>query len=63
MVSFGRQMFMFIFVICIFLIILDRPITYLYNTLHFYERILRDRPSLKRKLVSKQLVYWSMQVC
>uniref|UniRef100_A0A1A9X3H6 Mediator of RNA polymerase II transcription subunit 23 n=1 Tax=Glossina brevipalpis TaxID=37001 RepID=A0A1A9X3H6_9MUSC len=30
----------------------DRPITYLYNTLHFYERILRDRPSLKKKLVS-----------
>ncbi|KAH8305992.1 hypothetical protein KR018_009354 [Drosophila ironensis] len=30
----------------------DRPITYLYNTLHYYERILRDRPSLKKKLVS-----------
>ncbi|XP_075165990.1 mediator complex subunit 23 [Haematobia irritans] len=30
----------------------DRPITYLYNTLHFYERILRERPSLKKKLVS-----------
>lgn len=30
----------------------DRPISYLYNTLHFYERKLRDRPSLKRHLVS-----------
>lgn len=29
----------------------DRPITYLYNTLHFYERQLRDKCSLKRKLV------------
>lgn len=29
----------------------DRPITYLYNTLHYYEHKLRDRPSLKRKLV------------
>lgn len=32
--------------------LLDRPISYLYNTLHFYERKLRDRPSLKRHLVS-----------
>ena len=30
----------------------DRPITYLYNTLHYYERRVRDRPSLKRKLIS-----------
>jgi mediator of RNA polymerase II transcription subunit 23 len=29
----------------------DRPITYLYNTLHYYERKLRDRPSMKKKLV------------
>ncbi|XP_043923926.1 mediator of RNA polymerase II transcription subunit 23 [Protopterus annectens] len=29
----------------------DRPITYLYNTLHYYEMHLRDRPGLKRKLV------------
>lgn len=29
----------------------DRPITYLYNTLHFYERKLRDRPGLKKLLV------------
>uniref|UniRef100_A0A1B0G5Z9 Mediator of RNA polymerase II transcription subunit 23 n=1 Tax=Glossina morsitans morsitans TaxID=37546 RepID=A0A1B0G5Z9_GLOMM len=29
----------------------DPPITYLYNTLHFYERMLKDRPSLKTKLV------------
>lgn len=29
----------------------DRPITYLYNTLHFYERKLRDRPPLKKLLV------------
>ncbi len=30
----------------------DRPISYLYNTLFYYERRLRDRPSLKKKLVS-----------
>ncbi|XP_037947513.1 mediator of RNA polymerase II transcription subunit 23-like [Teleopsis dalmanni] len=30
----------------------DRPITYLYNTFHFYEHILRDRPSLKKKMIS-----------
>ncbi len=29
----------------------DRPVTYLYNTLHYYERKLRDKPALKRKLV------------
>uniref|UniRef100_A0A182MU65 Mediator of RNA polymerase II transcription subunit 23 n=1 Tax=Anopheles culicifacies TaxID=139723 RepID=A0A182MU65_9DIPT len=29
----------------------DRPITYLYNTLHYYERKLRDRPQLKKRLV------------
>lgn len=31
---------------------LDRPITYLYHTLHFYERKLQDRPALKKILVS-----------
>lgn len=30
---------------------LDRPITYLYNTLHYYETILRDRPGTKKKLL------------
>uniref|UniRef100_A0A1B0BTR4 Mediator of RNA polymerase II transcription subunit 23 n=1 Tax=Glossina palpalis gambiensis TaxID=67801 RepID=A0A1B0BTR4_9MUSC len=30
----------------------DRSITYLYNTLRFYERILRDRPWLKKKLAT-----------
>lgn len=30
----------------------DRPITYLYNTLHYYEHRVRDRHSLKKKLVS-----------
>lgn len=30
----------------------DRPISFLYNTLHYYEVKVRDRPSLKRKLVS-----------
>uniref|UniRef100_T1J7Z5 Mediator of RNA polymerase II transcription subunit 23 n=1 Tax=Strigamia maritima TaxID=126957 RepID=T1J7Z5_STRMM len=30
----------------------DRPITYLYNTLHYYERKLTERPALKRKLIS-----------
>lgn len=29
----------------------DRPITYLYNTLHYYEHCLRDKPALKKKLV------------
>lgn len=31
---------------------LDRPITYLYHTLHFYELKLQDRPALKKILVS-----------
>lgn len=30
----------------------DRPITYLYNTLFYYEVKLRDRPALKRMLVT-----------
>lgn len=29
----------------------DRPVTYLYNTLHFFEKKLRERPNLKKKLV------------
>ncbi|ELT94621.1 hypothetical protein CAPTEDRAFT_178592 [Capitella teleta] len=29
----------------------DRPLTYLYNTLHYYERKLREHPSFKKKLV------------
>ncbi|XP_068748521.1 mediator of RNA polymerase II transcription subunit 23-like [Montipora capricornis] len=29
----------------------DRPVTFLYNTLHYYEHCLRDKPSLKKKLV------------
>ncbi|KAM6324077.1 mediator of RNA polymerase II transcription subunit 23 isoform 7-T7 [Aegotheles albertisi] len=29
----------------------DRPVTYLYNTLHYYETHLRERTNLKRKLV------------
>uniref|UniRef100_A0A7G3ABS6 Mediator of RNA polymerase II transcription subunit 23 n=1 Tax=Lutzomyia longipalpis TaxID=7200 RepID=A0A7G3ABS6_LUTLO len=29
----------------------DRPITYLYNTLHYYERKLKDNASIKRTLV------------
>ncbi|KQK77519.1 hypothetical protein AAES_125189 [Amazona aestiva] len=29
----------------------DRPVTYLYNTLHYYEMHLRERTNLKRKLV------------
>uniref|UniRef100_A0A2K6G3J2 Mediator of RNA polymerase II transcription subunit 23 n=1 Tax=Propithecus coquereli TaxID=379532 RepID=A0A2K6G3J2_PROCO len=29
----------------------DRPVTYLYNTLHYYEMHLRERKFLKRKLV------------
>lgn len=39
----------------IILQILDRPVTYLYNTLHYYERKLRERPPLKRTLVSAVL--------
>jgi mediator of RNA polymerase II transcription subunit 23 len=34
------------------LILSDRPVTYLYNTLHYYERKLRDKPILKRRLVT-----------
>lgn len=33
----------------------DRPITYLYNTLHYYESRLRERPPLKRRLVAAVL--------
>lgn len=33
----------------------DRPITFLYNTLHYYDLKLRDRPLLKRKLVNAVL--------
>ncbi|BES98684.1 Mediator of RNA polymerase II transcription subunit [Nesidiocoris tenuis] len=33
----------------------DRPVTYLYNTLHYYEKKLRTLPLLKRKLVSSVL--------
>lgn len=29
----------------------DQPITFLYNTLHYYETILREKPQQKRKLV------------
>lgn len=28
----------------------DRPVTYLYNTLHYYEMKVREKPSLKRRL-------------
>ena len=30
----------------------DRPMTYLYNTLHYYETKLRDRTALRKKIVS-----------
>nr|CAI5826621.1 unnamed protein product [Callosobruchus analis] len=33
----------------------DRPVTYLYNTLHYYEVKLRDRPPIKRRLVAAVL--------
>ncbi|KAH1002628.1 hypothetical protein HUJ04_008697 [Dendroctonus ponderosae] len=33
----------------------DRPVTYMYNTFHCYETKLRDRPNLKRRLVSSLL--------
>lgn len=35
-----------------FILFLDRPVTYLYNTLHYYDRNLRDRPVLRRRLVA-----------
>ena len=31
---------------------IDRPLTFVYNTLHYYDRRLQDRAALKRKLVS-----------
>merc|ERR1712029_571736 len=31
----------------------DRPIFYLYNTLHYYEKRLRERGLLKKTLISK----------
>lgn len=36
----------------------ERPITYLYNTLFYYEQKLRDRPLLKRKLVIKFFTFY-----
>ena len=30
----------------------DRPISYLYNTLHYYEVRVRDRAMLKKKMIS-----------
>ena len=33
----------------------DRPITYLYNTFHYYEKLLRDKPAMKKKLVAATL--------
>ena len=47
--------------------------TYLYNTLHYYERKLKDRPALKKKLVqaiigkvsslykNTKAVWWNIQ--
>lgn len=34
---------------------LDRPVTFLYSTLHYYEAKLRNNPLLKRKLVNAVL--------
>ena len=31
----------------------DRPVFYLYNTLHYYEKRLRDRVLLKKTLIAK----------
>lgn len=44
--TFTRKLILFLISL-----IIDRPVTYLYNTLHFYERRLRDRPPLKKRLV------------
>jgi len=41
-------------VFCVFQI-LDRPITYLYNTFHYYEAKLREKPAMKKKLLSSIL--------
>ena len=38
-------------VLLLFFVSTDRPITFLYNTLNYYEHCLRDKPSLKKKLV------------
>lgn len=38
-----------------YFIFLDRPVTYLYNTLHYYQNRLRDKPTFKKKLVSTTL--------
>ncbi len=37
----------------------DRPINYLYNTLHYYESHLREKFSLKKKLVSSVIGEYS----
>lgn len=47
--------------ICVDCLCADRPVTYLYNTLHYYERHLRDRTNLKRKLV--HAIMSSLKVC
>lgn len=39
----------------------DRPITYLYQTLHYYEARLRDRPAIKKRLVAA--VINSLRTC
>nr|DBA26664.1 TPA: hypothetical protein GDO54_010895 [Pyxicephalus adspersus] len=41
----------FVFLVVNLIFFVDRPVTYLYNTLHYYEVHLRDRTNLKRKLV------------
>lgn len=41
---------------CICFVPADRPITYLYNTFHYYESKLRERPNLKRRLVVAVIV-------
>ena len=35
-----------------FLLFSDRPMTYLFNTLHYYEKKLKDKPQMKKKLVN-----------
>lgn len=45
----------YVFLFYFILFCLDRPVTYLYNTLHYYERNLREKPQLKRRLVTAVL--------
>ena len=49
---------------CFFSFFPDHPITYVYNTLHYYHKILSQRAGLKRRLVhSVMRKYKYKQIC